>query len=57
MNDIASDVFNHALKTKGKWWANIIFYNKEVDEYFNELWKETKTLDGALKLSNKIKNN
>ena len=53
-NDLAYDIRKYALKQKGKWWANHFFANIEVLELEKELWKEAKTLDGALKLSNRI---
>lgn len=54
--DLDYDIHKHALKIKGKWWANVFFYNKEVEEYKSELRKEAASLSGALKLMTKLRN-
>ena len=36
-DDLEYEIMKHCLKTKGKWWANHLFYNKEVGVEFSRI--------------------
>ena len=48
IKDIEGDIMSYCLKKRGKWWATHFFWNREVDELYDEI--RSKDVDEVMKI-------